>query len=132
MKFFLIVIITLFSVTAKSEVFECKEHDAWPDDKKFSAEIEVMGKDKNIRAKVKSLSLSEPWPLVSACDQPKLGSDLIGYEEAGEIKLSLASGKECGFMLFLSKSVEKPSMLSPRKNYKVFGHSPYLAACHAL
>jgi len=132
MKKLLLLISILFSGSVLSRTYECVEHPSWPDDRKFSAKVVTSVLNDKIQAKVLSLNLSEDWPLDSKCDSPKVEMKLVGVFDGNELKLSLENGKECGFIIYISAGEKNPAMLSPRKSYKVFGESPYLAKCNVL
>ena len=132
MKKFILFAFLLFSGSVLSKTYECVEHPSWPDDRKFSAKIVTSNLNDKNEAEVLSLNLSEAWPLDSKCDSPIIGMKLFGVFDGKELKLSLENGKECGFVLYISADKNNPAMLSPRKSYKVFGESPYLAKCNVL
>jgi hypothetical protein len=132
MKTIVTIISLLLSVSVQSETYECAEHPSWPDDRKFSAKIKVSSNDEKLDAEIISLRLSTAWPLESKCDAPKVGDILEGAIDGIELKLSLKGGKECGFIFYITTDENNPAMLSPRKSYKVFGESPYLAKCNVL
>ncbi len=132
MKNLVLLTSILFSGSVLSKTYECVDHPSWPDVRKFSAKIVISDSNDKNEAEVLSLNLSEDWPLDSKCDSPKIGMMLVGVFDGNELKLSLENGKECGFILYISADKKNPAMLSPRKSYKVFGESPYLAKCNVL
>lgn len=132
MKYIPLLISAFLSLNVFGESFECKAHPEWPDERSFSGVIEVLENEKSFEATLRSLTLSEPWPLDLVCDYPSIEVSLIGQQENNEVKLGVNGGKECGFVIFLVTSGNKPTMLSPRKSYKVYGEKPYLAECHAI
>ncbi|MDQ7048681.1 MAG: hypothetical protein Q9M92_03760 [Enterobacterales bacterium] len=115
-----------------SETYKCIEHPLWSEDKKFKAVLDISETKSAIIATINALSINAAWPLDSSCDKPIVGAKLIGVKNINELKLSLANEKECGFVLYLSVSANNPTLLSPRRSYKVFGEKPYLAKCNKL
>ena len=131
----IVLLFLLFvSFTSVAETFVCDHHPEWPSDRKFKAKIEVIEVADGLEAKLIDINLSEPWPLAKKCDSPLMieGQKMEGWPQGREAKFSLLNDKECSFMIFLILEGDEPSMLSPRKTYKVFGEKPYLARCTAI
>lgn len=132
MKYVASIFFLFFSVSAYSEKYLCEEHPNWPDDRWFNAVIETHHGEQEVKATINSLVLSEPWPLSESCDSPNRITTIIGHQEASEVKLGPRNEKECGFSMHLIVLGSNPTMLSPRRSFKVLGEKPYLAKCHAI
>lgn len=117
-----------------AETYICDHHPEWPNDRKFKAKIEVTKVSDGLEAKIIDMKLSEPWPLPNQCDSPLTieNQKMDGWPQGAEAKFWLSNDKECSFMIYLTLKGDDPTMLSPRKTYKVFGEKPYLARCKAI
>jgi|GEM_PF-2953791 len=125
----LYLVLWLVSTGVMSESYHCVSHPSWPDDRTFSAVIDINQSAQGIQAQLLDLTLSEEWPLLPRCDSPQMGMNLSAVKEKDEVKLFLKDAKTCGFMFYISTNEVNPSLLSPQKSEKVFGEAPYLAQC---
>ena len=84
--------------------------------------------------KIDNLNLSDTWPLVQACDSPLNFSNVtfVGSQTMEGFKFGLDNEKECGFVFHISINNEMPTLLMPRRTYKVYGEKPFLALCKPL
>jgi hypothetical protein len=132
MKILNLLIFSFFSLNALAQSYECKSHPEWQEDKHFQAKINIDEANDSLSGEIISISLSDPWPLSESCDRPKPGIQLVGSRDGNEIKLGIEDENECGFVFYIVVLGSAPTMLSPRKTYKVYGHKPYLAICNAI
>jgi len=127
-------VLVLISFYSTAEKVECLAHPNYSDDRGFSAEIELIQNHDKLKVKIKSLNLSHGWPLEQSCDSPLNFSNVTfaGSRTREGFKFGLDNEKECGFVIHISLNNKSPTLLMPRRTYKVYGEKPFLAQCQTL
>ena len=127
-----VLVLISFNIYAKK--IECLAHPDYPNDRGFSAEIELIQNNDKFKVKIEKLSLSDNWPLEKSCSSPLEFSNVtfVGSQTKDGFKFGLDNGKECGFVFHISINNKTPTLLMPHHTFKVFGEKPFLARCKTL
>jgi hypothetical protein len=127
-------VLVLISFSNYAKKIECLAHPDYPNNRGFSAEIELIKNNDKLNVKIGKLNLSDTWPLERSCSSPLSFSNAtyVGSKTKDGFKFGLDNGKECGFVFHISINKKTPTLLMPHHNYKVFGEKPFLARCKTL
>lgn len=111
----------LFSFNCFSEQYRCTEHSGWPNERSFTATIEVAKES----VTVSNLQLSELWPLPEHCDAPLIGGT-TKYKRnmhIKEVSFGPYSDNECGYVYSLNFDEKDFALLHVVRSVKVWGRN---------